>query len=68
MNLDINQRFRVTCWDTSNQEHPSPIYQHIEVVAKDSAAARRIADKRHGEELLRHVPKRRYTIEPVEGE
>lgn len=62
-----NQRFRVSCLDMSNQEHPAPIYQHIEVDAADSAAARRLADKRHGEELLRNVPKRKYNIEPMEG-
>lgn len=62
-----HQRFRVSCFDTSNQQHPTPIYHFIEVDAEDSAAARRLADKRHGEELLRHVPKRRYTIEPIEN-
>ncbi len=65
--MEIKTTFRVSCFDASSPEHPSPIYQHIEVEAKDSAAARRLADSRHGEELLRHVPKRRYNIEPMEG-
>ena len=67
MTLVKTQAFRVSCFDTSNEQHPTPIYQHIEVMAEDSAVARRLADKQHGDELLRHVPKRRYSIEPMEG-
>ena len=66
-NLETIQRFRVSCMDTSNEHHPSTIYQHIEVEAESAAEARRLADERHGIELLRHAPKRTYYIEPVEG-
>lgn len=61
--MEKNQVFSVSCWDTTNEKRESLLYANIEVQAEDSAMARRIADKKHGEQNLPH--RRRYNIKEV---
>lgn len=62
-----SKRFRVSCFDTTmNQDNPPIIYRNVEVAAPDSGTARRQADEQNIE-AVRHVPKRTYQIEPMEG-